>query len=117
MSNEREWAKGLSQAEFEREWPLRNIGSDVIPDVLIWSTQEDTAYPLLIDGVSPCDVLSDDADVEAKEPPKSPELQKNKGPQKGEFRCRGCDKVFEYKVARAGHERACKVALNMKKGA
>lgn len=37
--NERDWAKGLKQSEFEKAFIMRYPNSDVIPDVKEWANQ------------------------------------------------------------------------------
>lgn len=124
LEQDRSWSVGLSQLEFEREYLSRFPYSDVVPDVEIWSVGHEQTYPELIDGVFASDVLADDSEAQAKEkraqveaePPKSKDeiAQTRRERLKGNFPCRGCGQVFEYKVARAGHEKRCKVALQTK---
>lgn len=51
-ANERDWAKGLKQPEFEREFRRRNPNSDVIPDAKEWANQK-PHEPRGIDAIKP----------------------------------------------------------------
>jgi hypothetical protein len=94
---DRSWAAGLTQAEFEREFLIRNPGGDVIPDVSLWPYAKELVYRT----------------IDAPNPENMETEQKVKSVKK--YPCRGCGQVFDYAIARAGHERGCKVALSSKK--
>lgn len=100
--SDRSWAVGLSQADFEREFQMRNPGADVIPDVNEWSNSKELEYF----GIS--GIIEHELEEVSEEKPE--ENKKNK--LIGKFPCRGCGKVFDYAVARAGHERKCQVVIN-----
>lgn len=95
--SDRSWAVGLAQHDFEREFLKRHPNSDVIPMGIEWATQNDPTYRT-IDAPDP-EKFEEDG-------PSKEELDKRK--MKGQFVCRGCGRSFEYKIARAGHERGCK---------
>jgi hypothetical protein len=104
-TQERAWAVGLSQQDFEREFVKRTPWADVIPDVVQWAEWEEPENRL-IDAPDPEDINKPDG-----ENPKSKHapLKVHLG-----FPCRGCGRVFDFKIARAGHERGCKTAISKK---
>jgi hypothetical protein len=115
--DDRQWAIGLTQDVFEREYLKRVPGADVIPDVREWATDHEPVYHG-IDGMRPEDLTVDG-------PAKEPEpvvVQKNrrvplhlqKKPQG--YACRGCGRLFDYSIARAGHERTCKSVIPVERG-
>lgn len=102
MVKDRSWAIGLSQMDFEREFIQRTPWADVIPDVNVWVGWEEPANRL-IDAPDPEDINKPDGE------PKNGIGKKHLG-----YPCRGCGRAFDYKVARAGHERGCKTAIAKK---
>ena len=100
---DRSWSVGLTQEQFEQEFMRRNIGADVIPMVEEWSIGSDPEYR----GIEPPDL----------EPAQKPVLQgeelidQRTSKKHLGYPCRGCGRVFDYPVARAGHERRCKVKI------
>lgn len=98
---DKSWAQGLSQQEFEREYVTRHPFSDVIPDVNYYASHSPKYNG--IDSFNP--------DTMEVEDPK-PVIEEGAEPEAPKYFCRGCKKEFTYRVAQAGHEKNCKVMLN-----
>lgn len=101
---EKSWAVGLEQHVFEQEFMRRYPHADAIPDANEWPYIE---YPKAqgIDFISP-----DSYEIENPPVKKEPEVVR--------VFCRGCGRLFDSpkgaKMARAAHEKYCKVFLNTK---
>jgi len=120
---ERQWAVGMSQIEFEREWQKKNPFADVIPDVNEWLNHQHPQSRL----IEPFNFESMDLTGEGKvaekpkveEKPTPTEVKSNRDKlverlSKKTFHCRGCNREFNYKVAWVGHEKYCKSLMNVK---
>lgn len=85
----------------------------MIPDVTLWAYEDEPKYNG-IDGVNPADMVDaesiniEQVQVELKEPENLPEHLKKKV---GHYACRGCGRLFDYPIARAGHEKKCKMIV------
>jgi hypothetical protein len=99
--SDRNWAVGLTQEQFLHEFMRRMPHADAIPLQSEYAKGHDDEYNG-ISGVKPEDYV-----VAVKEPPKEEKAKKI-------FACRGCGRIFNHAVARSGHERGCKIKLQMK---
>lgn len=108
VPEEKRWAVGLSQVEFEHEFLRRNPVADAIPRVEKW-----LGVPIpesrAIDGFK----ISDD--THETEVPGIPKEEKSK---EEVIYCRGCKREFKHKkgnkLARSSHERHCKEFMKVK---
>ena len=99
----KQWAVGLVQVEFEREFMRRHPVADFIPTV---DGYLDFPEPVVIDfrGVRPDDLLNDEA-TPAKPPRVEEKMQVTS--------CRGCGRQFKMPkgafLAKSSHERRCQI--------
>ncbi len=116
---ERNWARKISQHEFEIGFRQRFPWSDVIPDRIDWAYGSEPEYH----GINPpTGEFEPDTGEEAEEGSIGKEFV-NKDSESGAkvvpqrlkkengYPCRACGKQFDYAIARAGHERQCKVGV------
>jgi hypothetical protein len=98
---DRSWAVGLTQEQFEIEFIKRGLGSDVIPTASEWAIGSEPVYH----GIDPpnLEAVPEKTVLEGEELLEKKTSKKHLG-----YPCRGCGRVFDYPVARAGHERRCK---------
>lgn len=116
MPESREWARELTQSQFEREWLQRNPFSDIIPNREVWVDMAEPVY-LGITGVN-----AGDLELESLEPAKhlrEAELENEVEVTVDEeaqlkWKCDGCGKAYKYAIAKYAHERRCKVLLAKK---
>jgi len=118
MPDSREWARGLSQDDFAREFQRRNPFGDVIPAVGEWVDGHEPVY----NGIPDIPPESYVEDGPAEVLPKAPESKAEepfvrKTPIKKKYYCRGCNQDFDYAIARSGHERHCKASIITKEAA
>lgn len=93
---DREWAIGLGQDDFSREYQRRFPFGDVIPAVEEYVNGHEPVYNGIPD--MPPEPFTMDG-------PEDELVQKEKVTA---WACRGCGKTFNIAIARAGHERYCK---------
>ena len=93
---DREWARGMSQDDFAREFQRRNPWGDVIPGVNEWVDGKDPEYNGIPD-IPPESYTQDGPDPLVKDAMMFP--------------CRGCGREFSVAIARSGHERGCKAIV------
>ena len=107
----REWARGLSQDDFAREFQRRNPHGDVIPAVIEWVDGHEPVYHGIPD-IPPESYTQDGPGPTEQETHLVQEYKPlPKGTVKGVFPCRGCGKEFGIALARSGHERGCKAVV------
>lgn len=100
MPEWKQWAIGMSQQQFEREFCRRNGQVDFIPDVNVW-LDEPEPERIIFNGVKPEDILMSDAEM-----PKQEEKMQSTS-------CRGCGRIFKMAkgafLAKSAHERHCQI--------
>lgn len=111
---DRSWAEGLNQYEFEIQFLRRNPNADVMPLV------ETYLRPLEIKKVermTPVHDESYEADDDMARLMKKKALKRNEEvPSTQILECRGCGRVFTANIGRVSHERRCEKFLNKKIG-
>ena len=105
-SEDRSWAVGMTQTDFEKEWLTRHPFSDIIPDVDFFIKYQPVYNG--ITGVTPEDYVIDGPAPPAREvKPDIIEEYKHK--------CHpGCGRSFKVKIALFNHKKKCKAHLNSK---
>ena len=107
---ERAWATNLSEEEYVREFMRRMPFADAIPTRENYIGMPETKDKG-ITGVKPEDYVIDENFSDETAPLEKDDL---KDDHKKQYACRGCGRVFDLPIARAGHERKCKAKLIMK---
>lgn len=97
MQVEKEWAKDLTQVQFEQEYIKKHPFTDVVPDVKAWLVQGEPQYH----GIEMPVIENLMSDVEETEAPPPPKIE-----EKPEIRCE-CGRKFGVRVALEGHKRHC----------
>ena len=117
---DRSWAAGLTQKEFEEQWMMKHPFADVIPDVSFYLVNQPKYAG--IHGVNPEDFVEEGGKVDnktGKVDNKTGNVDNKTGEkvdmdklEKAGFICRGCKKEFKVKIAHFNHEKHCKAYLN-----
>lgn len=106
---DREWARGLTQEQFNIEYERRFPSADVIPDLNFWLSSGEPTYH----GIDP--VLDKDYITEVVGEVKDSEGPDLKLPPKikqpGKFVCEGCGEKFDYHIVRWRHMKTCQHIL------
>lgn len=113
VAEDRQWAAGLSQKEFDKELLNRNAKCDVFPLVANYINVGKSVNRGM-DPINPEEMVLEIAEPNKKQ---REEAEKLKGkevvmPQQKMFNCKFCDREIKSKVAITNHEKACKFGLN-----
>lgn len=112
--DDRGWAEGLSQHEFEVQFLRKNPNTDVLPLV------ENYLKPVLtkkLERISPILDESYESDDDMGRLMKKKALERNEErPSTQILECRGCGRNFTANIGRISHERRCEKFLNKKLG-
>lgn len=106
---DREWARDMSQEQFNVEYERKFPSADVIPDVTLWVNSGEPVYH----GISPVTDADFVTEVVGQKvaPDGEPQKLEARIKQPGMFVCRGCGDKFDYPIVRWNHEKKCQKVL------